>query len=126
VYASRRSHLHLITWTTAVSWLAPASAAVLTIVWVSYAVAELFHPGFYVPRPLLYQGAALAATFAGYALGWRWRLAGGLLIVAGTAAFFAISFLNDGAWPPLETALFAAPGMLYLEAWRRERRDTRR
>ncbi len=124
MYASRRSHQHLITWTTAVRWLAPASAAVLTVVWVSYAVAEIFHPGFYVPRSLLFQGAALAAAFAGYVVGWRWRLAGGLLTVAGTAAFFAIGVLNDGAWPPLESALFAAPGVLYLEAWRRERSDT--
>ena len=94
----------------------------MMIGWVCVAVAELFHPDFYLPPALKLQGAALAVVFAGYALGWRWELAGGLLAVVGTAAFFAINTFIVGTTPELAAAWFAVPGVLYLEAWRHGRR----
>ena len=83
MYASTQFHAHPVSPSTAIRWFARISAAVLIVGWISFAVAELFHPDFYVPRSLLYQGAALAAVFAGYAVGWRWELVGGLLAIAG-------------------------------------------
>jgi len=92
---------------------------VLIVGWVCYAVAELFSPDFYVTDAMIYQGAALATVFVGYAIGWRWELIGGLLAIAGTAGFFAYRIATMGTTSlEVDVAWFAAPGALYLEAWR--------
>jgi hypothetical protein len=65
-----------------------------------------------------YQAAALGIVFAGYALGWRSEFAGGVLAIMGTAGFFAVHELTLGSLPTLEAALFAAPGVLHLLAWK--------
>lgn len=122
MYASSHWHSHHLPWTDVVRWGARASALVLIVAWAIVAAVELFHPEFYVPPPLAYQGVALAVVFLGYALGWRHELAGGLLVLAGTATFFVINVLAIGTWPQPAAAWFAAPGALYLEAWRRSRR----
>jgi len=77
---------------------------------------------------MYYQGAALATVFAGYAIGWRSELLGGSLAIAGTAAFFAVYVLTFGTSPPpgIAALSFAVPGLLYLEAWRRERHGAAR
>jgi hypothetical protein len=100
---------------------------VLILGWVGFAVAELFDPDFYVTPAMIYQGAALATVFVGYAIGWRWELIGGLLVIAGTAAFFvtSIAILGTSPLPEVEVAWFALPGVLYLEAWRSERHVSR-
>ena len=126
MYAYSHHQTHPIPSLTLLRWCARIGAIVLAVGWLGCALAELFRPGFYVPRPLAYQGAALAVVFAGYAIGWRWELAGGLLVVAGSAAFFVIEVLAVGAWPQPAIVWFAAPGVLYLEAWRRERRGIQR
>jgi hypothetical protein len=63
-----------------------------------------------------YQAAALALVFAGYALGWRKELAGGVLAIMGTIAFFAVHVLSFGSVPDLGAASFAVPGVLYVLA----------
>jgi hypothetical protein len=64
-----------------------------------------------------YQAAALAIVFAGYVLGWRKELAGGILAIIGTVAFFAVHVVTIGILPGLEAVWFAAPGVLFLLAW---------
>jgi hypothetical protein len=95
---------------------------VLIVEWLCFAVVELFHPDFYVAPGMYYQGAALAIVFAGYAIGWRSELFGGILAIAGTVAFFAAYVFVVGSSPPpgIAAAWFAVPGVLYLEAWRRD------
>lgn len=52
---------------------------------------------------------------AGMLLAWRWELAGGLLCVAGLAAFYAWMALASGRVPLTPYfALFAAPGFIFL------------
>jgi hypothetical protein len=112
-----------IDWTAVCRRGARVMAFVLMSGWLVAAVAELFHPDFYVPRLLLLQGAALAVVFASYVIGWRWELAGGLLALAGTAALFVVIKVSLGVPPQLGMALFAMPGLLYLEAWQRDRHE---
>ena len=125
MYASSHVHTHPVQSLTLIRWCARAGAIVLTLGWLAYAIAELFHTGFYVPQAPAYQGAALAVVFLGYAIGWQWELAGGLMASVGTAAFFVITVLAVGTWPQMAAAWFAAPGVFYLEAWRRERHAAR-
>jgi hypothetical protein len=125
MYASSHPPTHFIPSLTLLRWCARAGAIVLTLGWLGYAVAELFHTGFYVPPALAYQGTALAVVFLGYAVGWQRELAGSLMVIAGIAAFFVITVLAVGTWPQMAAAWFAAPGVLYFEAWRREQREVR-
>jgi hypothetical protein len=123
MYAAGHLPSHPIPWPTVARWCARATGVVLIAEWVVIAIAELFHPDFYVSPGMYSQGAALALVFAGYALGWRWEWLGGILAIAGTVAFFAAYAFVVGASPPpgIAALLFAVPGVLYLEAWRRER-----
>jgi hypothetical protein len=68
---------------------------------------------------LIFQGAALAIVFAGYAVAWRWELAGGLMAIGGTIAFVGCSLATIGALPLPQVAWFAAPGVLSVLAWSR-------
>jgi hypothetical protein len=63
------------------------------------------------------QAALLGVVFAGYVIGWRIELAGGLLSILGTFAFGAFYTLTFDQFFPISWALFAAPGLLYLIAW---------
>jgi hypothetical protein len=63
------------------------------------------------------QAVALAVVFAGYLVGWRNELVGGLLSVFGTIAFVAICAVTFGAPPAISSAWFAIPGVLFLVAW---------
>jgi len=123
MHASLHFQPHHMPWSAVCRWCARAIGVVLIVGWTAYAIAELFHPDYYVSPGMIYQGAALATVFAGYAIGWRWELLGGLLAVGGTAAFFVAYALDVGTPPRPELALawFAAPGVLYLAAWRSER-----
>jgi hypothetical protein len=64
------------------------------------------------------QAAALAVVFAGYLIGWRNELAGGLLAVFGTIAFLVVCGVGTRVMPNPEQLFFALPGLLYLAAWR--------
>lgn len=96
-----------------------ASAVILFVSWLGLFVAETMHGKIgAVSIGMLCQAAALAVVFVGYAVGWRHELAGGLLAIVGTAAFFVADGLLVGAlWSIGAVAWFAAPGVLYLLAW---------
>jgi hypothetical protein len=68
------------------------------------------------------QAATLFVVFAGYLIGWRNELAGGLLSIFGTAVFGVVCVLTFGVLHSIALVWFAAPGLLYLIAWHRERR----
>ncbi len=118
MHVSSHFHAHPVSWSELCRWSARASAIVLMACWVVYAVVELFNPDFHLTPELKVQGVALAFVFAGYAVGWRHEVVGGLMAVAGTLAFFAINAWAVGQAPQLPAAWFAAPGVLMLIAQR--------
>ena len=59
------------------------------VAWIGLVILEAARPDTDALGPsAYYQAAALAFVFAGYALGWRKELAGGVLAIFGTIAFF--------------------------------------
>jgi hypothetical protein len=68
------------------------------------------------------QAASLAIVFAGYAVGWRRELAGGIVVIVGMLAFFGVVLSTTATIPPLGVLLFAVPGVLYLLAWHNDER----
>ena len=104
-------------------WTARASAAVLIAIWLALFTSEVMRPGFDGPnRYSLGQAASLAVVFAGYAIGWRKELAGGIAAIVGTLAFFVVVLTTTGKLPGAAALLFAIPGVLYLLAWHYEER----
>jgi hypothetical protein len=101
---------------------ARATAAVLASIWLVMVLAEAIRARFEIPsRESLYQAVVIAIVFAGYAIGFRKELVGGLIAILGTLAFFAVNRFFVGGFPSVEAALFAAPGILYVLAWYSER-----
>jgi len=102
-------------------WIARASSLILVALWLSYFMLE-------IPRPPLNdhsagtfaQAGALALVFAGYLIGWRWELAGGLTALAGTLVFFYAVAAATYVVPGPGALLFAVPAALYLLAWQYE------
>jgi len=105
-------------------WLACASGALLFIAWLGFVIFEAIS-NWPPSRDAMYQAVGFAIVFAGYALGWRFELAGGLLAILGTAAVFAACAFT-GLLPQLSVAWFAAPGVLYLLAWHYDHRHGER
>jgi hypothetical protein len=100
-------------------WCARAGSIVAVVAWLILLAVEWFQHGSPDLRSLdqVYQAAALAVVFAGYALGWRYELAGGLVAVFGTIAFAAVWVWIFAVPPTATVAWFAAPGLLYILAW---------
>jgi hypothetical protein len=97
-------------------WAGRASGSLLFVVWFAFVVQEAMQSG----APFvatIYQGIAFALVFAGYALGLRYELIGGILAILGTIAFFAVVAITTQILPQAEAAWFAVPGLLYLLAW---------
>jgi hypothetical protein len=62
--------------------------------------------------------ATLFATVIGMLIGWRWELAGGLLITFSMAIFLVIEGLASHSWPRGWVIwLLPVPGILYLLAF---------
>jgi hypothetical protein len=102
---------------------ARASAAVLVVIWLAFMVSEAMRPGFgHLGVSHLGQAATLAVVFAGYAIGLRKELAGGIVATVGTLAFFAVVLATSGQIPGLAAVLFAFPGVMYLLAWHYDER----
>jgi hypothetical protein len=102
-------------------WTARVSAVILFAMWLVYMVADMLRPGIEPIRLNMYgQAAALAIVFAGYAVGWRRELVGGIVVIVGVLAFFSVVLATTGVVPQLAMLLFAAPGALYLLAWHYE------
>jgi hypothetical protein len=71
-------------------WTARVSAMILFAIWVSFFTYELSHMTLSDHSINTYgQAASLAIVFAGYAIGWRRKLAGRFAAIIGTLAFFA-------------------------------------
>jgi hypothetical protein len=98
-------------------WCARASAVVVVVIWLALVLAEAVFFRFEAPNEVIYQAVALATVFAGYAIGWRKELAGGVIAILGTVLFFVVNFVTIESLPPVEAVWFAAPGVLYLLAW---------
>ena len=97
-------------------WAGRASGSLLFVGWIGLVIQEAIRSG--TPSlAMMYQGVAFALVFAGYGLGLRYELTGGLLTIFGTVAFFAIVAFTTGILPQADAAWFAVPGVLYLLAW---------
>ena len=106
-------------------WAARSSAIVLFAMWIVNVVADAFRPGMEpggLDISIYGQAASLAIVFAGYAVGWRRELAGGIVVIIGILAFFGVVLSTTGGIPPLAVLLFAVPGVLYLLAWHYDER----
>lgn len=120
MYAS--THPHEVPISRFCRYAARWTAAVLVAMWLASAVLETFKPEFRVTGEMWFQGAALAAVFAGYAIGWSRELAGGVVVLVATLAYVLACRATSFTMPGAETLLFAVPGVLLLEAWRLEHR----
>src|SRR4051812_21716655 len=83
--------------------------------WLVVVVVETVRKG----PPVLenyYQAVPLALIFAGYAVGWRKEIVGGMLAILGTIAFIAQYVAMFGLLPGTGAVWFAAPGFFYLFA----------
>ena len=99
-------------------WAGRITGAVLFAVWLAYFVAETTRPLFTLRMATMtwIQGALLAVVFAGYAAGWRWERLGAIMILVGTAVFFALHAVAMQGLPSFSVVWFATPGVLYLAA----------
>jgi hypothetical protein len=94
------------------------SAILLFGSWLGLLIAEYSQNRFGNPPPTAYyQAAVLAVVFAGYLIGAKHELAGGLMTVLATIAYFVVHTLSLGITPAAAIAGFAAPGIFYLMAW---------
>jgi hypothetical protein len=93
--------------------------------WAGMVIMELFRTG--APSSeAMQQGVPLAIVFAGYIIGWRKELVGGLLAIVGTIAFYLVSTSTVGSVPQPAAAWLAAPGVFYLIARAMDVRATRK
>lgn len=60
---------------------------------------------------------AMLLAVAGFAVIWWRELAGGLLIVAATAAFYGLNYYSFGRLPGKAFPLFYIPGVLAILSW---------
>jgi hypothetical protein len=97
-------------------WSGRISGVVLFATWNLFVIGEAMSLGL-PTRGTVYQASALAVVFAGYAIGWRYELAGGILAITGTVGFVTVHGMTFGSLPPAHVLWFAVPGGLYLLAW---------
>lgn len=92
-------------------------AAILMSNWLGLVIAEAIRDWKLVPNIHSFpQAVILAFVFGGYVMGWRKELAGGLISILGTLAFFAHHWIVLGTPPGLAIFWFAVPGLLFLLA----------
>jgi hypothetical protein len=106
-----------VTYSWLLRWSARVGGAIVLLAWLALVILEIALPDLELPSATTYyQAAALALVFAGYALGWRNEVAGGILAIIGTVAFFAVHVLTLGGLPGIGAACFAVPGVLFVLA----------
>jgi hypothetical protein len=119
----RSFQLHPVTTADQYRMVARMGGCVAFIAWLVLVVNEAIRNG--PPSTVaMTQGAAIAFVFAGYAIGWRNELVGGLLSVLATIAYYVVCAVGIGTLPQLATILFAVPGLFYLAAWRQDRHSS--
>ena len=102
-----------------VRWLARILALLMAGFVLVMAIGEGFNPAKLNQRELL-MSVAFFVMWAGLWLGWRWEGLGGLLVVVGMAAFYALdyAFTGFGQFPRgWLFPTFALPGILFLACW---------
>jgi hypothetical protein len=116
----RSFQLHPIAAADQYRMVARLSGCVAFIAWLVLVIQEASRMG--PPSPVtITQGAVLAFVFAGYAIGWRNELVGGVLSVLATIAYYVVCAVGIQTLPQIGTILFALPGLFYLAAWRHDR-----
>ena len=100
-------------------WLARISAIGVFGFFMMFAIGEGIPPLAEQPLRVQLFFALWAAIFAGYAVGWRWPLLGGVIALAGYGMLNAVEFSANHRLLGGAFLLFAIPGILYLiAAWR--------
>jgi hypothetical protein len=104
-------------------WLARISAIGVFGFFMMFAIGEGIPPLAEQPLRVQLFFALWAAIFAGYAVGWRWPLWGGVIALASYGALNAVEFTTNHRLLGGAFLLFAIPGVLYLiAAWRGSRK----
>ena len=111
-----------------IRWIARIGTAIAVGLILLIFIGEGFCDGF---GPLLnltlresLMMVAFFAVWLGLLLGWKWELLGGSLTVIGLIAFYLLDFLFSGTFPRGPYfLLFASPGILFLYAGWREKRN---
>jgi 4-amino-4-deoxy-L-arabinose transferase-like glycosyltransferase len=114
----RSFQLHPVTTADQYRMVARLGGCVAFVAWLVLVVQEAIMQG---PPVAITQGAAIAFVFAGYAIGWRNELVGGLLSIIATIAYYVVCAVGINTLPQLATILFAVPGLFYLAAWWQDR-----
>jgi len=91
------------------------SSVVIVLGWLYAVIAESIRTGPPVVENYL-QFVPLAIVFAGYAIGWRKELLGGITVLFGTLASIWLDIRILDAAPLVGMLCFAAPGVFYLLA----------
>jgi len=91
------------------------SSVVIVLGWLYAVIAESIRTGPPVVENYL-QFVPLAIVFAGYAIGWRKELLGGIMVLFGTLASIWLDIRILDAAPLVGMLCFAAPGVFYLLA----------
>jgi hypothetical protein len=109
-------------WTLGVRWLARLLAVGLVLFWGTFFVAHLswFFTGEGLPPPEVFalQGLHLL-LLVGLLAGWRWELAGGLLVLLASLTFF---WFAAGSNFVLFAGVTSLPGLLWVGLSEVERR----
>lgn len=112
---------------TIVRWIARVASALAAGVILLFFLGEGLSEGI---GPLLQMTlreslmmAAFAVLWLGLVVGWVWELVGGLLIIGGTVAFYALDYAFSGTLPRGPYfLLLASPSLLFLaSAWLQRR-----
>lgn len=100
-------------WVVAVRWLARGLAAALVLFWGMFFVEHLawFAEPAKVPLGVWGMQALHLAMLVGLVVGWRWELAGALLVAASSIPFFWFAAGKNFIWFSLVTL---APAALWL------------
>jgi hypothetical protein len=104
-------------WWYCYHWAGRTASVLLLAAWLLFVLAEGIPDPAGLGWGVIAQSIALLAMFAGYALGWKKALAGGVVGLAALAAFYAINMLDVGQLPRGAFPLFALPSVLYLIAY---------
>ena len=109
---------------TALRWTARLLALLLAGLILLMAIGQGFNPAKLKTSELILS-VPFFAVWAGLWLGCRWEGLGGILVVAGVAAFYLIHFAQTGfgRWPRgWAFPMLAVPGILFLLSWLGRRR----
>ncbi len=108
-----RKAVQVVRWIARIS--AGLAAALILLIFVGEGLAEGFQSILHLTTRETAMMVAFIAVWLGLVLGWKWELAGGLLAICGTAAFYLLDYAFSSTFPrgPF-FLLFASPGLLFI------------